>query len=173
MLAKKLIEKTLIDTCSDPGTGNSLLMYATIENKIDFISRLIGLGAQVNKTNQEKYTALHFAAMYSREDTIQHLLQRKANPNLLGGPMKQTCVHLASARMSGQSTPIVELLLQHSNKELEEEIDALQVFDICIFFPINCALCIGTRRESSRLPRSQSTPGRNVVTSPVNIERKS
>ena len=30
--------------------------------------------------------------------------------------------------------------LQHSNKELEEEIDSLQVFDICIFFPINCAL---------------------------------
>ena len=62
--------------------------------------------------------------MYSREDTINFLLTKKANPNLLGGPMKQTCVHLASARMSGQSTPIVDLLLIHSNKEVRYQTDS-------------------------------------------------
>ena len=145
MLANKLIEKSLIDTCSDPGTGNSLLMYATIENKIEFISRLIALGAQINKTNQEKYTALHFASMYSREDTIQHLLQRKANPNLLGGPMKQTCVHLASARMSGQSTPIVELLLQYSSKEVR------YMADLSGNIPLFCAIESGNSNVVRKL----------------------
>ena len=145
MLANKLIEKSLIDTCSDPGTGNSLLMYATIENKIEFMTRVITLGGQINKTNQEKYTALHFAAMYSREDTIQHLLQRKANPNLLGGPMKQTCVHLASARMSGQSTPIVELLLQYSNKEVR------YMADLSGNIPLFCAIESGNSNVVRKL----------------------
>ena len=106
MLAQKVIDKSVINSCSDPNTGNTLLMYASIENKHDFITRLINLGANINATNIEKYTAIHFASMYSREDTMSLLLTKKANPNLTGGPMNQNCLHLASARMSGQSSSV-------------------------------------------------------------------
>ena len=106
MLAHKVIDKTLMDSCSETNTGNTLLMFATIENKHDFISRLVNLGARVNVTNTEKYTAIHFGAMYSREDTLSILLAKKANPNLTGGPMHQNCLHLASARTSGQSSSV-------------------------------------------------------------------
>ena len=124
MLVSKLIDRHLIDTCTDPGTGTTLLMYGTIENKLEFMGRILALGGKIDKTNTENYTALHFGAMYSREETISYLMNKKANPNLLGGPMKQTCVHLAAARMSGQSTPIVELLLSATNKEVRYMMDA-------------------------------------------------
>ena len=106
MFSQKAINKTLIDSCSETNTGNTFLMYSTIENKLDFITRLVNLGARVNMTNTEKYTALHFGAMYSREDTLSLLLAKKANPNLTGGPMNQNCLHLASARTSGQSSSV-------------------------------------------------------------------
>ena len=50
--------------------------------------------------------------MYSREDTVNWLLAKRSNPNLSGGPMKQTCVHLASARRSGQSAQVWKIFLQ-------------------------------------------------------------
>ena len=106
MMSQKVIDKSVIDSCSDPITGNTLLMYSTIENKLEFITRFANLGTQINATNVEKYTAIHFAAMYSREDTLSLLLTKKANPNLTGGPMNQNCLHLASARMSGQSASV-------------------------------------------------------------------
>ena len=106
MLAHKAINKTAMDACAETTTGNTLLMYATIENKHEFITRLVNLGAHVNATNTEKYTAIHFGSMYSREDTLSLLLTKKANPNLTGGPMNQNCLHLASARMSGQSSSV-------------------------------------------------------------------
>ena len=34
---------------------------------------------------QEGYAAVHLAAMYSREETIRHLVQRKADINAVGG----------------------------------------------------------------------------------------
>ena len=105
-MAQKVIGKSVIDSCFDITTGNTLLMYASIENKLDFITRLVNLGAQINATNMEKYTPIHFASMYSREDTLSLLLTKKANPNLIGGPMNQNCLHLASARMSGQSASV-------------------------------------------------------------------
>ena len=46
--------------------------------------------------------------MYAREDTVNWLLAKRSNPNLIGGPMNQTCVHLASARRSG-ATPQVNM----------------------------------------------------------------
>jgi ankyrin repeat protein len=161
MLAAKVIDKSLIDTCCDQGTGNTLMMYATIENKIEFMGRLLHLGAQANKKNLEKYTALHFAAMYSREDTIQFLLQRKADPNLLAGPMKQTCVHLASARMSGQSTPIVDLLLMHSNKDVRYKAD------LTGNIPLFCAIEAGNTNVVRKLLASSAEQQVQLVKEPV------
>ena len=161
MLLMKTVDKTVIDTCTDTYTGNTLLMYATIENKLEFMGRLLALGAAINKTNSEKYTALHFAAMYSREDTIQFLLTRKANPNLLGGPMKQTCVHLASARMSGQSTPTVELLLQYSNKEVR------YMADLTGNIPLFCAIEAGNGNVVRKLLSHHAEKQVSMVKEPV------
>ena len=44
--------------------------------------------------------------MYAKEDTVNWLLAKRSNPNLSGGPMRQTCVHLASARRSGQAAQV-------------------------------------------------------------------
>lgn len=46
------------------------------------------------------------AVMYSRDDIVSWLLARKSNANLAAGPMQQTCLHLASARHSGQSLQV-------------------------------------------------------------------
>ena len=44
--------------------------------------------------------------MYAREDTVNWLLAKRSNTGILGGPLKQTCVHLASARRSGQASQV-------------------------------------------------------------------
>ena len=56
--------------------------------------------------------------MYAREDTINWLLAKRANANLYGGPLNQSCVHLASARRSGQAAQIVRILLHGSSPEV-------------------------------------------------------
>ena len=68
--------------------------------------------------------------MYAREDTVNWLLAKRANTSILGGPLKQSCVHLASARRSGQAAQVLfpkELELEFSPKYF--------IFTIkCLFF---------------------------------------
>ena len=62
-------------------------------------------------TNTMTYLLLLFdvaASMYSREDTVNWLLAKRANTNSLGGPLKQSAIHLASARRSGQAAQVCE-----------------------------------------------------------------
>ena len=118
MVAQDEIDKKVLVSASDPVTGSTPLMYATIENRMQLMERFINLGCDINKKNKENYTALHFASMYAREDTINWLLAKRANTNSLGGPLKQSCVHLASARRSGQASQIVRILLHNSSPEL-------------------------------------------------------
>ena len=72
--------------------------------------------------------------MYARDDTINWLLAKRSNPNLLGGPMSQSCLHLASARRSGQAGQVVKLLLSHSKPELR------CLSDSCGAIPLFCAV---------------------------------
>ena len=55
----ELDRKTVNDTV-DHQSGNTPLMYAAIENNIQFMERLVALGCNVNKKNKEGYIALHF-----------------------------------------------------------------------------------------------------------------
>ena len=123
LVTQKALGRTVLVETSDKITGNTPLMYAAIENRIGFMERLVALGCSVNTRNNEQYTALHFASMYAREDTVNWLLVRKGNPDLKGGPMEQTCVHLACARQYSQSSQIVHVLLKHSTKEARVEED--------------------------------------------------
>ena len=70
---------------SDNVTGNTPVMYAAMENKINIMSRMLDLGCDVNAKNKERYTTLHLASMYARDDTIKMLLNRKADPTTQGG----------------------------------------------------------------------------------------
>ena len=82
------------------------------------------------------------------------LLARKSNPNLIGGPMQQTAVHMASARQvgqqqptakavillslqSGQSAQIVKILLGHSAKDVRLK------EDLAGSIPLFCAIEAG------------------------------
>ncbi|KAK8397711.1 hypothetical protein O3P69_004474 [Scylla paramamosain] len=73
-------------------------MYAARENKPVFIDRLSELGCNPNDKNKEGFAAVHLAAMYSREETIRHLVQRKADINATGGPHLQTTIHMVCER---------------------------------------------------------------------------
>jgi ankyrin repeat protein len=116
VVAPSAVDRKVLTETADSVTGNTPVMYAAIENKIGFMERMVALGCNVNKRNKENYTALHFASMYSREDTVSWLLAKHALPGLKGGPMHQSCVHLACARQTGQSAIIVRILLGHSER---------------------------------------------------------
>jgi ankyrin repeat protein len=130
MVAQETMDRKILTETADRVTGNTPLMYATIENRISFMERMLSLGCNVNTKNKEDYTALHFGSMYSREDTVNWLLAKRANPNLKGGPMKQTCVHLACARQSGQSAQVVKILLNNSSKEIRFSEDLASGFPL-------------------------------------------
>ena len=154
-------------------------MFAAIENNLPLMERLVALGCSVNKKNKEGYIALHFgntiltltlsisssvpAVMYSRDDTVSWLLARKAAPALTAGPSQQTCLHLASARHSGQSLQIVKVLLLHSPADLRlkgklpasvHHVNSHEVHlseDACGSIPLFCAIEAGNNNVCREL----------------------
>ena len=60
MVSQEEIERKVLVNAADSVTGSTPLMYASIENKIQVMERLLNLGVDVNKKNKENYTALHF-----------------------------------------------------------------------------------------------------------------
>ena len=148
MANQELDRKVVADT-ADSQTGNTPLMFATMENNHGVMERLFALGCSVNKKNKEGYIALHFAVMYAREDTVSWLLARKADANLANN-MQQTCLHLASARQSGQSLQIIRLLLHHTQEELRLKEDT------CGSIPLFCALEAGNNNVCKELLNAQA-----------------
>ena len=60
-------------------------MYAAMENKTTILEKMLDLGCDVQAMNKELYSTLHLASMYSREETVKLLLNKKADPVLQGG----------------------------------------------------------------------------------------
>ena len=60
MAAQDEIDRKILSNATDSVTGSTPLMYATIENRMQIMERLMGLGSDINKKNKENYTALHF-----------------------------------------------------------------------------------------------------------------
>ena len=83
--------------------------------------------------------------MYSREDVVSWLVARKSNVVLAAGPMHQTCLHLASARHSGQSLQIVKVLLSHASEDLR------MMQDSCGSIPLFCAIESGNNNICKEL----------------------
>ncbi|XP_059080155.1 serine/threonine-protein phosphatase 6 regulatory ankyrin repeat subunit B-like [Tigriopus californicus] len=98
-------------------------MYAAMENKTSLIERMLDLGCDINAKNKERYTTLHLASMYSREDTIKLLLSKRADPALAGGPKNQSCVHLVCSRPTSQALQILRALLTVAPKNARTKPD--------------------------------------------------
>ncbi|XP_037903075.1 serine/threonine-protein phosphatase 6 regulatory ankyrin repeat subunit A isoform X2 [Hermetia illucens] len=109
----------------DPATGMTPLMYATKDNRTTLIDRMIDLGADVGARNNDNYNVLHIAAMYSREDVVKLLLNKRGvDPFSTGGSRAQTAVHLVASRQTGTATSILRALLAAAGKDIRLKADA-------------------------------------------------
>ncbi|MFT7811579.1 serine/threonine-protein phosphatase 6 regulatory ankyrin repeat subunit B-like isoform X1 [Arapaima gigas] len=99
----------------DEESGLNLLMIAVKENRLAVVAKLLDLGLNPNDQTTDGRTALHIAAVHSKEDIVK-LLMKKADPNVLGGDKGQLPLHYAASRPVG-AVSIVHSLLKCSNKE--------------------------------------------------------
>ena len=55
MVADQEIDKKVLNETADGLSGNTPIMFATIENKLPFMERMLALGCNINKKNKENY----------------------------------------------------------------------------------------------------------------------
>ncbi|XP_034948756.1 serine/threonine-protein phosphatase 6 regulatory ankyrin repeat subunit A-like [Chelonus insularis] len=104
---------------SDPTTGMTPLMYAIKDDRISIVNRLIDLDADLNVYNNDNYNALHISVMNSREEIVKILLSNGADAAALGGPQKQTPVHLITKLpQNGSGISILRSLLNTSKCDI-------------------------------------------------------
>ena len=60
MVGEQQIDRRVVNDTADGLSGNTPIIFATIENKIPFMERMLALGCNINKRNKENYIALHF-----------------------------------------------------------------------------------------------------------------
>ncbi len=102
----------------DLQNGETPLFIAVRSEKLSIVERLIELGAQINKRACDGRTALHYAIQYNKQEQIvRFLLEKKADPTIIGGPKKQTPLHLAVTRPQG-SHIVTNLLLRAQGKDI-------------------------------------------------------
>ncbi|XP_055387350.1 serine/threonine-protein phosphatase 6 regulatory ankyrin repeat subunit A isoform X6 [Condylostylus longicornis] len=116
--------KTPLAGVIDPGTGMTPLMYAVKDNRSTLIDRMIELGSDVCARNNDNYNVLHIASMYSREDVVKLLLNKRGvDPFSTGGSRAQTPVHLVASRQTGTATSILRALLAAAGKDIRLKTD--------------------------------------------------
>ncbi|XP_055599770.1 serine/threonine-protein phosphatase 6 regulatory ankyrin repeat subunit A isoform X2 [Uranotaenia lowii] len=108
----------------DQATGNTPLMLAVKDNRTPIIDRLIDLGSDVGARNNDNYNVIHIASMFSREDVVKLLLNKKGvDPYSTGGSRQQTAVHLVASRQTGTATAILRALLTAAGKDIRTKTD--------------------------------------------------
>ncbi|XP_049536804.1 serine/threonine-protein phosphatase 6 regulatory ankyrin repeat subunit B isoform X1 [Anopheles darlingi] len=108
----------------DPATGMTPLMYAVKDNRTPILDRMIDLGSDVGARNNDNYNVIHIASMYSREDVVKLLLQKRGvDPYSTGGSRQQTAVHLVASRQTGTATAILRALLTAAGKDIRTKTD--------------------------------------------------
>ncbi|GAB0089079.1 hypothetical protein DMENIID0001_035580 [Sergentomyia squamirostris] len=121
----------------DPTTGMTPLMMAVKDNRTSILDRLIDLGSDVGARNNDNYNVLHIAAMYSREDVVKLLLNKRGvDPFSTGGSRQQTPVHLVASRQTGTATSILRALLAAAGKDIRLKVDG--VSNIFALFCVSC-----------------------------------
>ncbi|XP_055644880.1 serine/threonine-protein phosphatase 6 regulatory ankyrin repeat subunit B isoform X8 [Toxorhynchites rutilus septentrionalis] len=108
----------------DPATGMTPLMLAVKDNRTPILDRLIDLGSDVGARNNDNYNVIHIASMYSREDVVKLLLNKRGvDPYSMGGSRQQTAVHLVASRQTGTATAILRALLAAAGKDIRTKTD--------------------------------------------------
>uniref|UniRef100_A0A8C5QBB0 No mechanoreceptor potential C n=1 Tax=Leptobrachium leishanense TaxID=445787 RepID=A0A8C5QBB0_9ANUR len=97
-------------------SGLTPFMIAVRENRLSIVERFLELCVSLSDRTSDNRTALHVAAAYSKEEIVRVLLNKKADPNILGGPKNQLPVHYAALRPSG-AVNVVQTLLKASHKD--------------------------------------------------------
>ncbi|XP_052864009.1 poly [ADP-ribose] polymerase tankyrase-1 [Anopheles cruzii] len=111
----------------DPGTGMTPLMLAVKDNRTPILDRMIDLGSDVGARNNDNYNVIHIASMFSREDVVKLLLQKRGvDPYSTGGSRQQTAVHLVASRQTGTATAILRALLTAAGKDIRTKTDGFK-----------------------------------------------
>ena len=63
MLADGEVDKKVLNDTVERLSGNTPIVFATIDNKIPLMERMVALGCNLNKKNKENYIALHFGKL--------------------------------------------------------------------------------------------------------------
>lgn len=100
------------------GTGWSPVHFATKENRVNIVERLLEIGFDVNARATDGITALHLAVAYAREDTIRCLLVHKANTMIAGGPKNQLPIHILALKPTTSAVVSLQLILRSSPKDV-------------------------------------------------------
>ncbi|KAF5895516.1 serine/threonine-protein phosphatase 6 regulatory ankyrin repeat subunit B-like, partial [Clarias magur] len=99
----------------DETLGLSLLMIAVKENQLHIVQRLLELEVNPGEKTTDGQTALHMAALCSKDDLVK-LLASKTDPNSPGGPKAQLPLHYAASRPDDFFN-VVHTLLKFSNTD--------------------------------------------------------
>ena len=91
-----LLQKQGLDLTIPQGDGSTLYHIAVAKNDLSLLKRLQGLGIDINAKNKEGITALHKAALVSKDDVIlKYLLEAGAKKDIITG-FEETAFDLAS-----------------------------------------------------------------------------
>lgn len=75
-----------------------LMLYAVIAKDTKLLETLIGIGLDVNATNEGGFSPLMFAAAYGTPDTVRYLIEQGADLNAKAYIMDLNALHLAALR---------------------------------------------------------------------------
>src|SRR6185312_7061829 len=98
---KQMIEKGIDVNVDIINENETLLYYATQENKLEIVKLLINAGADVNKANSKKpdvysgMTPLHIAAFNGNLELVQLLVEKGADKNAQTEFWRTTPIHMA------------------------------------------------------------------------------
>ncbi|CAH2286050.1 serine threonine- phosphatase 6 regulatory ankyrin repeat subunit B-like [Pelobates cultripes] len=97
-------------------SGLTPLMIAVKENRLSIVERFLELGVNLSDRSSDNRTVLHVAAANSKDEIVRLLLNKKADPNIPGGPKNQLPVHYAALRPNG-TVSVIQTLLKASHKD--------------------------------------------------------
>lgn len=108
--------------------GTTPLINASMENDVEELKVLLDEGADINETDMDNSTALHWAVYYSSYDAAEFLLQQGANPNTID---LYDSTPLLSAVYS-EDVEMVKILLEYGADKGFEDSSGYTAYDYAV-----------------------------------------